>query len=1331
MHVLPPTPRRRAPVPYSSKADSYMEHSVHAGEAVAVVGMSCRFPQAGSVNDYWRMLIDNTDAVTPVPEDRFDAAAYHSPAPATPGKTVSKDGGFLKDAFSFDAGFFGVSPAEARTMDPQQRLLLHVTWEALEAAGIRPSSLAATRTGVFVGQATGEYAETAPQPDGPHIHHAAGCRIRAVAAGRISYALDLRGPSIVLDTACSSSLVAVHTARQSLLTGESDLAIASAANIILSPHDSIAYSQGGMLSAGGRCRFGDAGADGFVRSEGIATVVLKRLPDALRDGTPVLALLLGSAVTNDGKGSGLLLKPSVTGQADMLREACRSAGITPGQLDYVEAHGTGTRVGDAVELSALAEATADGRSPEHPLKTGSVKTNIGHAEAAAGLAGLIKAVLIARHGVVPASLHVDTPHPLLADGRLPVELVTSNQPLRKAGRQALLGVSSFGLSGTNAHVVIGEFTPEPEDDTAGGPAAHNSDDHLLTLTARSPTALRQLADAYADHLAPQGEGRSHRLADICATAATTRDAHPYRLWATGNSHDDLARTLRTLAAGQSTPEGAMTDAGFSAPRRICFVFPGQGSQWLGMGRTMLASSPAFSRTLRTCDRAIRSEVGWSVEELLTGPGAHFPDEVEKVQPALWAMQVALASAWRERGVEPDLCVGHSMGEVAAACVSGALTLKDAAAVVCRRSQLMKRVAGGGAMLVVELSPEQARQEISTRTHAVCVAAHNAPTRTVLAGDCGELSALSAELEARGVPSHAVNVNVASHSPHMDPLRDDLVEQLTALSPGRARTCMVSTVRCGAVLGPELDAHYWADNLRNTVRFADTIRKVAADGEYVFVEVSPHPVLTAAIGETLAEAGLPGAAVPTLRRQADEPAELTHSTGRLFAAGGRVSWEQWYRHRTRPVPLPSYTWDTAVFRPAPAGITPAQPPTFVHRIDLARLDVAAWAGQVRVHGVSPLPPAVSLMAILEAGRKASPGLTSSLKEVELGTELVDLTAPGDLTLCVTVEDTPGARRAQVEAERSGTGDRVLCATAVLGTTDTDGHDALEGSWTLDAALSRCAEHVSAAEFTELARGQGFEIGEAFAGVERLWRREGEAVARMRRPKAHPHAAWESCLQPMLATWASPRCPGIPGHAYAPIGFDDVRLAQDLPEHFWSMALLRNPAGTQQAVADVLVLGIDGRMIAEFRGVRLNRLREHRHPAARRLRAAAARLRSITSRLTGQTGRAAPAGPEPVLLPVEPTMPSPAPCAPAQQKTPSGNFTADELLHQAADILGMPPGGLDPRRALRDFGLDSLMATVLQRRLRTDCNIEVPLGQLLGTESLATISKSLTRGGAVPA
>jgi acyl transferase domain-containing protein len=441
--------------------------------AVAVVGIGCRFPGANNPEEFWERLLSRTDSVRVVPEDRFDISTHYSSDRQEPGKTVSRHGGFIDGAYAFDAGFFGISPAEAAEMDPQQRVLLHVAWEALEDAGLRPSALAGSRTGVFVGQATADYDEIHRPLDGQTtVRAAAGRRLRGVTAGRVSYAMDLRGPSIVLDTACSSSLVAVHAARQSLLTGESDLALAGGVNLILSPQDAVVYSQSGMLSPDGRCKFGDASGDGFVRSEGVGLVVLKRLPDALRDGDPVRALLLGTAVTNDGKGSGLLLKPAESGQVATIEEACAAAGISPGHLDYVEAHGTGTPVGDGVELSALASARRDAPDAERPLPVGSVKTNIGHPEAAAGIAGLIKAVLIAEHGVIPASLHCAEPHPLLAAGTLPIRLVTDNEPLAARGDRALVGISSFGLSGTNAHAVVGSFTERPGTaDTGAGAAA--------------------------------------------------------------------------------------------------------------------------------------------------------------------------------------------------------------------------------------------------------------------------------------------------------------------------------------------------------------------------------------------------------------------------------------------------------------------------------------------------------------------------------------------------------------------------------------------------------------------------------------------------------------------------------------------------------------------------------------------------------------------------------------------------------------------------------------------------------------------------------------------
>ncbi len=1334
-----------------------MEHSGQAGDGpIAIVGMACRLPGARDVDALWDVLIRNADTVTPIPPDRFDVSAHYAPTTATPGKTVSRHGGFLEDAFSFDAAFFGISPAEAQFMDPQQRILLQVVWEALEAAGIRPSRLAGTRGGVFVGQATAEYAEASRPPEGPSVRDATGSRIRAVTAGRVSYALDLRGPSVVLDAACSSSLVAVHCARQSLLTGESDLAIAGGVNIILSPEDSIAYSQGGMLSPGGRCRFGDAHADGFVRSEGVAAVVLKRLADARRDGDPVLALLLGSAVTNDGRGSGLLLQPSVSGQAEMLREACRSAGVDPGQLDYVEAHGTGTPVGDAVELQALAEAAGAGRSPDRPLRTGSVKTNIGHTEAAAGIVGLLKAVLIARHGVIPASLHLETPNPRLAEGRSPVEVVTANQPLDAP--RALIGVSSFGLSGTNAHAVIGRHTADddgaPGQDgrtAAGEPAARKPTGpdtpdgaprpELLVLSARSATALRNLAAAYADHLGPGGRGREHPLHDICATAATRRDAHPYRLWAIGASHDELAAVLRALAAGEPHPGGGIADAGFGAPRRTVFVFPGQGSQWLGMGRDLLATSEAFRTAMAACDRAVRAELGWSVVELLQRDASAFPDRVEVVQPALWATQVALVAAWRELGVEPDVCVGHSMGEVAAACAAGALSVEDAAAVVCRRSRLMARVAGQGAMAAVELSAARAREAIGPRT-GVCVAAENAPEATVLSGDRDELASICAELESGGVLCRPVRVNVASHSPHMDALHDALLRELAGISPRRAAVDMVSTVRRAPVDGPELDAGYWTENLRRPVRFTGTVRSVAEQAESVFLEISPHPLLTAAVEDTLGEAGLTGAAVFSLRRYHAESTELLRAAGRFFASGGRVDWERWYGAGTRPVPLPAYPWDRVTYRHAPAA---RRAPAHVRQIDLDDYGVSDWGTGLRFLGTTALPPVVALAALLETARQCAPGTMFALRDVELGAEQPHLDDAHDLALRVTLEGGPGEFAGTVEALRAGSPEGAPCVTAAV--RSADGSEARQARPVLDRVLARCRRYLAGDDFHRLARSRGIEIGEAFRAVDHLWRRDGEVAARMRRPKAPDPAAWEAALLPLVAAWPA-------GTVYVPAGLGSVQLYGELTEEFWTVCRVTAGRGSRQAGADVIVLAGDGRVLAEFRGMRLRRVGPAGLPVPYGYRPAASRgarprlgvppvppvsavVRSGGRPLLSRVGAFLSRGaalpvPRPSGRPVTAAVaagPASADGGELRPRAASAGtarpaLDADALARRAAALLGMPATAIDLRRPLRDFGLDSLMAAQLRHQLRDQYGIDVSSGRLLGDESVARLTAGLT-------
>ncbi|MFI0816215.1 type I polyketide synthase [Streptomyces sp. NPDC021098] len=1312
--------------------------------ALAVVGLGCRFPGAAGTDAFWDLLMRGADAVTGVPADRFDISRAYDPTPGRPGRTVSRHGGFLDDAFGFDAAFFGIAPVEAESMDPQARLLLHVVWEALEDAGLVPERLAGSRTGVFVGQATAEYAEAEGAPAGPVLRDAVGARIRAVTAGRVSHALDLRGPSVVIDTACSSSLVAVHAARQSLLTGESDVAIAAGANIILSPQDAVAYSEGGMLSPSGRCRFGDATADGFVRSEGVGTVVLKRLDDAVRDGDPVWAVLLGSAVTCDGRASGLLMQPSVDGQAAMVHEACRSAGIRPDQLDYVEAHGTGTPVGDGVELRALAEAVGAGRARDRPLLTGSVKTNIGHAEAAAGIAGLIKTVLTVRHGVIPASLHLERRHPLLDGEASAVGIVTAARPLPKAGPAALAGVSSFGLSGTNAHVVVGEYVPPAAPQPAPAPATDRAAEpapRLLVLSARSSAALRRMAGRYAAHLGPDGPGRADSLDAICATAATRRAAHPHRLWVVGGSHDDLADTLRALAEGRPVHDGGIGEAGFGEARRTAFVFAGQGSQWAGMARDLLEASPAFRAEMTACDRAIRDELGWSVVELLRDATTPFPTGVATVQPALWAVQVSLAAAWREAGVEPGLCLGHSMGEAAAAYVSGALSLRDAAAVICRRSSLMERAAGRGAMLAVELPARQARDVAARYGDAVCVAAENAPSACVLAGDRQALTDIAAGLEEHGVLTRMVRVDVASHSPAMDPLLDELGARLRDLAPAGTRTGMLSTVHTTPVRGPELDGTYWAENLRRVVRFAPAVRAAARATGTVFVEVGPHPLLVTAVEETLADADLDGAAVGTLHRDSDGRTDLLRATGRVFAAGGAVDWTAHYGEGHRVVPLPAYPWDAVRFRREPrrpeGGTRRAAP--YVKRLDSAAWAADTWGGGIRVRGVAPVPPAVYCATMLEVAREAGHEEPLTIRQLYLGDEplLLDDLPGADLRVSLTAPGADPAEglRAVVEFRASGDTEWRRAAAARLVAGREEGPR--DASWALDSVLDRCRDHRSADEFRALATRRGFTVGEPFRAVERLWRGSGVVAARMRRPMVAGPAVWEAGLLPLLAA-LPPVAPGADGRPYVPAAIESIRLLAGLPDDFWTLCRFTPERGERPARADVRMVDQDGQLLAEFSGIRMRRLGPGREagaatggPALRAARRGAARfaaeVRARTVPLGSRLSR---------LLAARTTTSRPARAASRPTRPPRPAFepgradsrrdSTKALPAAAAAVLGMPLGDLDPRRPLRDVGLDSLMAARLGQQLRREHGIEVTAGRLLGAESLETLTRSLTGG-----
>ncbi|MFC4117841.1 type I polyketide synthase [Nonomuraea zeae] len=902
---------------------------------IAIIGIACRYPGVHGPRQFWRSLMSADDAIGKSPPQ-------HS-------RWGRPQGGCLDAIDEFDAAFFDMAPREAQQADPQLRLFLETAWEAVEDAGVVPDRLAGTRTGVFVGQVTSNYWELLCRSTDPDIYSLVGSEFRASLPGRASFHLDLRGPSMSVDTACSASLAAVHLACQSIQLGESVMALAGGVNLALLPFEEEAFSDAGMLAADRRCKFGDAQADGFVRSEGVGVVMLKPLPHAIADGDRVYAVIRGSSVTNDGHSNGLLMTPSQTGQEHMLRHALDDAAIHPAQVDYVEAHGTGTPVGDEVELTALGNVLGEGRPPGRPCLVGSVKSNIGHTEAAAGVAGLIKAALCLHHQVVPPTLHVREPSASLGWNSSALELPTRARPLTRGDGPLVAGVSSFGITGTNVHVVLAEHVSAGHPEPAGAPVGGR---HLFALSARSPETLRAAASQAADFLLPGGAGHGLGLADICHTATRRRKHHEHRLVAVGSTHEDLAAALLTHARGDDDADVAGTAPAAEAggpvsgevpgeAARIVFVFPGQGAQWTGMARDLLSDSPVFRAALRECSDAVEAETGWSVLDRLAGD-TPLPPRARDVQPVLWAVQVALASLWSSMGVEPDLVIGHSMGEVAAVCAAGGLSVPDAAAVICRRSALTERISGRGAMLSAGLSPVEAQAVLAGFEDRVSVAAANGPACTVLSGERAALAEIAGKLDRAGVFHRRVAVDFASHSPQVDEVADDLGRALAGIRPVAGGVPVWSTMLDRVTDGACFDAAYWVRNLREPVRFASAVAGAAKEQPTVFVEISPHPILAGAVQDCLRHHGLTGTAVPSLRRGCESWPQLLESLASIHVAGGAVDWARLHP-AGRPVSLPTYPWqresywfgrpdaappgpprDPAAFPSAPSHHAPAVP-----------------------------------------------------------------------------------------------------------------------------------------------------------------------------------------------------------------------------------------------------------------------------------------------------------------------------------------------------------------------------------------------------------------------
>lgn len=852
--------------------------------AIAVVGISCRVPGARSPEAFWRLLRDGKSAIREVPPDRLDAEQLLDVSELAPG---ARYGGFLDQIDRFDCSFFGISPREAAAMDPQQRLMLELCWEALEDARVVPSGLDGSQTGVFVGAIAGDYADLLHgKGAGAITRHAATGLLRSMIANRVSYTFGLRGPSLTVDTGQSSSLVAVHLACESLRKGESTLSLACGVHLNISAANMLRASSFGGLSPDGRCFTFDARANGYVRGEGGGVVVLKPLSDALAAGDSIYCVIRASAVNNDGGGDGLTA-PSQAAQEELLRLACGRARVKRSDLQYVELHGTGTILGDRVEAAALGAVLGSVRSADRPLSVGSVKTNLGHLEGAAGIVGLLKVALCIRHAEIPPSLNFQHPSPELPLPVLRLRVQQETGPWPATERPLLAGVSSFGLGGTNCHVVLGE--PPSVQRGAGSPAATTSDgargeamqadrhDHerraagvrpegtpralpggplgdgalAWLVSGRSESALRGQAQRLVEHL----ERNPELAADAVGySLATGRMAFERRAVVLGGGRGELLEGLRPLALGQSTASVARGGAS-GVGERVVFIFAGQGSQWNGMALDLLDTSPVFAERMRACGAALSEHVDWSLEEVLRGArGAPGLDRVDVVQPALFAVMVSLAELWRACGVQPAAVVGHSQGEIAAAFVAGALSLQDAARIVAVRSKVGMSLVGRGAMAWIAMPARDVESRCERWDGRVSVAAVNAPLSVIVSGEPGALSALLEECVAAGIRVREIPAGVAAgHSSQVEVIREELISSLACIEPRAGELAFYSTVTAGPLDHMRLGADYWYQNARQPVRFEQTVRALLADGHRAFLEVSPHPVLTAATQDTVDDA----------------------------------------------------------------------------------------------------------------------------------------------------------------------------------------------------------------------------------------------------------------------------------------------------------------------------------------------------------------------------------------------------------------------------------------------------------------------------------------------
>jgi acyl transferase domain-containing protein/acyl carrier protein/2-polyprenyl-3-methyl-5-hydroxy-6-metoxy-1,4-benzoquinol methylase len=1142
-------------------------------DGIAIIGMGCRFP--GGVHDagaFWKLLVERKEAVCEVPADRWNTTRFYDPEPGIVAKSLAKRGGFLTGIDLFDPQFFGISPREAPYIDPQQRLLLETAWEAIEDAGMVLNFEGGTDMGVFVGISHNDYQglqHTPTDRSGISAHTPIGSA-HSIAANRISYCLNLSGPSIAMDTACSSALTAVHVACDNLRAGRCRAALAGGVTVMIAPDGFIGFSQAGMLSPEGRCKAFDASADGFVRGEGAGMILLKRLSDALEDGDPIHAVILGSSLNQDGHTNGISL-PSPAAQARLVADACVDAGVQPSQIAFVEAHGTGTAVGDPIEATALGEALCAGRPADDPLLIGSVKTNLGHLETASGIAGLMKAVLVLKHRQIPASLHFQNPNPHIDFEALKLRIPVTLEPFpSKPGNPRLAGVNSFGFGGANSHVILAEAPEQP-------PPRHDKPGSLgrawpLVLSARSERALKSVAARLADWLGrhSQNNGDSPLLEDLAHTLGARRNHHSHRLTLTATSMNEAADELAGFANGEPPTKARRSFTPRpERPLRVAFVLSGQGTQSPGMGLELMKHEPVFRDALEQCAAAMQPHAEFRLLEELARPDATSRMSRTGIsQPAIFAIQMALAALWKSWGVEPVAIVGHSVGEVAAACVSGILTLEEAAKTIVLRGRCMdEHMPEGGGMLAVGLAPAEASALIARHDRTVAIAAFNGPQSLTLAGRKASLEAISAELEAREIFSRFLKVDYPFHHPLMQPAAQALLDGLSGLSPAGERIPFFSTVVGARLAGTACDAAHWARGVEAPVQFEPAIRALCEEDIDVWLEVGAHPALVRSVQECLGAGRTTPRVFASMRRERELESALESALD-LHMAGVALHF-----HALTPpgklLTLPAYPWDrerwwnecpeTREGRLAPGGRglldvrLSCATPTWITRLDARHM---SYLSDHRVENLTIFPAAGFVGMVLEAGVQLFEGAPFVIEDFEIRKPLILPDPVSGLLLELAMD--PLSQTFSIQSRFENSASWSVHVVGALRHERTDSAFAQE-KWEHQPGL----EDRDVASFYAHMAGMGLRYGEEFRPIRQLSACEGRSVGTVALSAAVSQRANDHPLHPVLLDGA------LQVFSAGAATIEGRNAGLRLPVRFARILFLRPPGSSIHAISQVAI------------------------------------------------------------------------------------------------------------------------------------------------------------------